>query len=214
MGIEINIIEVMKSSATLIVLFLCSVVALTVILNRFWVFARNKVDSAWLLKRVRRGILEARWQEVVSFLSKRKGSVALIFREGVQRRTLARGDMEEYLANLISGENIRLERYLNILGTLGSMTPFIGLLGTVIGIIRAFHDLAAASGAGPSVVASGIAEALVATAGGLIVAIPALMFFNYFASRVKVMNSEMEIAARNLVLLLYAQEGSSDGRRS
>lgn len=206
MGIEIDIMEVMRTSATLMVLFFCSIVAVMVMLNRMWVFRQNKVDSKWLLKRVRRGILEARWQEIIAFLSKRKGSIALIFREGIQRRTLSKGDMEEYLANLISEENIRLEKYLNILGTLGSMTPFIGLLGTVIGIIRAFRDLAAASGGGPSVVASGIAEALVATAGGLIVAIPALMFFNYFISRVKVMNSEMEIAARNLVLLLYAQE--------
>jgi biopolymer transport protein ExbB/TolQ len=77
--------------------------------------------------------------------------------------------------------------------------------------VRAFHDLAAASGGGPSVVAAGIAEALVATAGGLVVAIPALMFFNYFTNKVKVINANMEMAGRSLILILYATERDGDG---
>lgn len=211
MGIEIDVMQVLTNSFTLIVLFFCSILALTVILERFWVMRKNSVDVNWLFKLTRRYVLENRYSEAVAFLSRQKNSIATLLREGIQRRTLSRGDMEEFLANLIGEENIRLEKRLGILGTLGSMTPFIGLLGTVLGIIRAFRDLAAASGGGPSVVASGIAEALVATAGGLLVAIPSLVFFNYFAGRLKVMNSQMEMASRNLILLLYAKERGADG---
>jgi len=78
-----------------------------------------------------------------------------------------------------------LDRRLSILGTIGSNAPFIGLLGTVLGIIKAFHDLSFNAAGGPSVVMAGIAEALVATAVGLLVAIPAVVFFNYFKSRQK-----------------------------
>jgi biopolymer transport protein ExbB/TolQ len=211
MGIEIDVLQVFRSSSTLLVLLICSVVALTVILERWWIMGRNAIDANWLIKRLRRFIVEGRFSDAVAFLAKQKGSVALIFKEGIQKRTLSRPDMEDFLANIISEENIKLEKRLGILGTLGSMTPFIGLLGTVLGIVRAFHDLAAASGGGPSVVAAGIAEALVATAGGLVVAIPALMFFNYFTNKVKVINANMEMAGRSLILILYATERDSDG---
>jgi len=135
-----------------------------------------------------------------------------VLREGIQKRTLTRGDLEEYLADIINGENMRLEKNMGVLATLGSMTPFIGLLGTVLGIVRAFQDLAHASAGGPGVVAAGIAEALVATAAGLVVAIPALMFFNYFSGKIKVANTQMESAARNLILMLHAKERAADGR--
>jgi biopolymer transport protein ExbB len=213
MGIEIDVMQVLRSSLTLVVLFFCSIIALTVAIERYLVMKRNSIDTNWLIQRIRHFILENRFGEAVAFLAKQKSCIATIFREGLQKRTLNRPDMEEFIANVISEENIKLERRLGILGTLGSMTPFMGLLGTVLGIVRAFHDLAAASGGGPSVVANGIAEALVATAGGLVVAIPALMFFNYFTGKVKVLNTQMEMAARNLILFLYSRERTADGRR-
>jgi len=91
-------------------------------------------------------------------------------------------------------ERLRLERHLAFLATLGSNGPFIGLFGTVLGIIKAFHDLAAggAGGAGASTVMAGISEALVATAVGLMVAIPAVVAFNYFNRRIRVRMTELE----------------------
>ncbi len=213
MNIEIDIMQVLRSSATLVVLFFCSILALTVILERWWILRRNNVDMNWLFKSVRRYILENRFSEGLSFLTKQRSSIAVVLKEGIQKRTLSRPDLEEFLANVIVGEHMQLEKRLGILGTLGSMTPFIGLFGTVLGIVRAFKDLATASSGGPGVVAAGIAEALVATAAGLMVAIPALIFFNYFSAKIKVVNTKMEMAARNLLLLLYAKERISDGSR-
>ncbi|MBI4424295.1 MAG: MotA/TolQ/ExbB proton channel family protein, partial [Elusimicrobia bacterium] len=77
----------------------------------------------------------------------------------------------------------RFHRQLPFLGSVGSTAPFIGLFGTVLGVMRAFRDLAGAAGAGPGVVAIGISEALVATAAGLFVAIPAVLGYNYFLVR-------------------------------
>jgi len=102
----------------------------------------------------------------------------------------------EKLAAAVDGakarERMRLERNLAFLATLGSNAPFIGLFGTVLGIIKAFHDLAHSQAGGPSVVMAGISEALVATAVGLMVAIPAVVAFNYFSRRVKSIMCQVE----------------------
>ncbi|OGR45590.1 MAG: hypothetical protein A2X35_09340 [Elusimicrobia bacterium GWA2_61_42] len=85
----------------------------------------------------------------------------------------------------------RLGKSLTAIATIGSISPFIGLFGTVIGVIRAFKDLSMYAGAGPSVVAMGIAEALVNTAAGIFVAIPAIVAYNYFAHKANEFSSEM-----------------------
>jgi biopolymer transport protein ExbB len=91
------------------------------------------------------------------------------------------------------------------LGTLGNNAPFIGLFGTVLGIIKAFHDLAGGQAGGPSVVMAGISEALVATAVGLIVAIPAVVAFNIFSRRVRVRMSQAEWMAHLAVAELKTE---------
>lgn len=88
----------------------------------------------------------------------------------------------------------RLGRRLPILGTLGAVAPFIGLFGTVLGVMRAFHDLALAGTGNPSVVSAGIAEALIATAAGLFVAVPSVIFYNYFTHRAETLDAELEDA--------------------
>jgi biopolymer transport protein ExbB/TolQ len=91
---------------------------------------------------------------------------------------------EKAIFSALSRERLKLERRLAFLGTLGNNAPFIGLFGTVLGIIRAFHDLSLDQGSGAKTVMAGISEALVATAIGLFVAIPAVIAFNYFQRRV------------------------------
>ena len=131
----------------------------------------------------------------------------------VQRSVLAR-DMRQLLAEsdadraptaaeltaAVDGakarERLRLERNLAFLATLGSNGPFIGLFGTVLGIIKAFHDLAGSQAGGASTVMAGISEALVTTAVGLLVAIPAVVAFNYFRRRVCVLMAEVDWTAQ------------------
>ncbi|OGR62438.1 MAG: hypothetical protein A2X31_01885 [Elusimicrobia bacterium GWB2_63_22] len=93
----------------------------------------------------------------------------------------------------------RLSKSLTAIATIGSIAPFIGLFGTVIGVIRAFKDLSMYAGAGPSVVAMGIAEALVNTAAGLFVAVPAIVAYNYFVHKANDFSSEMNWVAEQVI---------------
>lgn len=93
----------------------------------------------------------------------------------------------------------RLSKSLTALATIGSVTPFIGLFGTVLGVMRAFKDLSMYAGAGPSVVAMGIAEALVNTAAGLFVAVPAIVAYNYFAHKTNEFSSEVNWLTEQII---------------
>ncbi len=103
----------------------------------------------------------------------------------------------------------RLERYLNVLATVANISPLIGLLGTVQGMIRCFWQIQSKMGVvNPSDLAEGIGNALITTAGGLLVAIPTLVLYNYFLSRVNNMVHEMEISSSELLDLLTDEEDS------
>lgn len=109
---------------------------------------------------------------------------------------------------------VRLRSRLWILGTIGAVAPFIGLFGTVIGIMNAFSDLAAQPGGGFAVVASGISEALIATAAGIGVAIEAVVLFNYFSSRLTTLSLLFKVQAEEVVELLFLspqQEAAEPG---
>jgi biopolymer transport protein ExbB len=114
-------------------------------------------------------------------------------------------DKEVHEQNLMAGilnEQHRMEQRVWILGTLGNNAPFIGLLGTVLGIIKAFYDLSVAGAGGPSVVMLGIAEALVATALGLFIAIPAVIAYNDFQRRTRQTRQRLEQLCRAVLLYL------------
>jgi biopolymer transport protein ExbB/TolQ len=102
----------------------------------------------------------------------------------------------------ITVETTKLERLTSIVGTIGNTAVYIGLFGTVLGIIRAFHDIAAAGAGGMSIVIGGVAEALVCTAMGLFVAVPAVIAFNYFMKRVERFINDMELCASELIDLI------------
>ena len=119
----------------------------------------------------------------------------------LEERNRPQAELEKLADNVIDWEISKLQRRLTVLGTLGSITPFIGLFGTVIGVMHAFKDLAtsAAANAGASVVAAGIAEALINTAAGLFVAIPAVIAYNYFLSKTNYFAKELENAANEFI---------------
>lgn len=105
-------------------------------------------------------------------------------------------------------QRVALERNLTFLGTVGNNAPFIGLLGTVIGIIKAFHALSRDTQGGAAAVMYEISEALVATAIGLFVAIPAVMAFNYFRTRVKLVNGNVDALSQVVLSFLRGKDGN------
>ena len=113
----------------------------------------------------------------------------------------------EAMASARMRERLALEKHLGILGTLGNNAPFIGLFGTVLGIIKAFADLARNQGGGAAVVMAGIADALVATAVGLLVALPAVVAFNIFQGRIRRTMGRVDLLAH---LVLTGASGDLD----
>lgn len=165
-----------------------SVASLSVMIERSWYLGRHRLDPQQLLEDMR-ALLR-------SDSAVRPGAGA-----GVDALS---GAMEGAKAR----ERMRLERNLAYLATLGSNAPFIGLFGTVLGIIKAFHDLAGNQGGGPSVVMAGISEALVATAVGLFVAIPAVVAFNTFTRLVRARMADVDWMA-HLALERLRTEGAA-----
>jgi len=160
-------------------------------------------DSIELL--VRRDVDGAR-----SLAEKAKTPIADVYLEAMRWKNIALEDLHGILTTSRQELGTDLKRGLWIVGTIGSLAPYVGLFGTVVGIIRAFQDMAEHGAGGFEVVAAGISEALVATAAGLFVAIVALMFFNYLQVRVGAIAGTYARSCERFVQALLFLESSSE----
>ncbi len=188
----------------LIILVLLSIYSISVILERFFRLRSSISLSRKLLSYCHHPIHSENYQKVEEACRKemvKDTPAAHLMGELVAARNRTPAELEKISANIIDWETAKLQRRLSVLGTLGSITPFIGLFGTVIGVMHAFKDLSAntAAAGGASVVAAGIAEALVNTACGLFVAIPAVIAYNYFLSKTNYFAKELENAANDFI---------------
>ncbi|MBI4345751.1 MAG: MotA/TolQ/ExbB proton channel family protein [Elusimicrobia bacterium] len=167
------------------VLLLCSVVALGIIIERAIVLLRELKQLDELRDRVLPRLGSDDLATVAKEAAKVSGLASRVLRAGLAQAKSGPAVAEEHMAAETLSERQELDSRLLILGTLGNNAPFVGLFGTVLGIIKAFHDLSANSGAGPEAVMQGLSEALFATAVGLFVAIPCVIAYNYFQKRVR-----------------------------
>ena len=173
------------SSWVLWLLLILSVVSVGLILERSIFFARMRLDFVTFSRTLSEALLDNRLDEAQKLCESSASIEAQVALRALQVRKRGVKAMEETMSGYLIGQKQYLDRGLVVLGTLGNNAPFIGLFGTVIGIIQAFHDLGHNTGGGPSVVMTGISEALVATAVGLLVAIPAVISYNAFNRMVK-----------------------------
>jgi biopolymer transport protein ExbB len=172
-----------------------SIVTLAVVIERIVYFHKRGGDPDRMAKRVHTFVRSGAKHEAVRECESTNHPIGAVVVE------LLRGSLEsaeERIFVAISQQKLLLERNLNIIGTMAAAAPLVGLLGTVWGIMRAFHDMASVGSAAPSVVAAGVAEALVTTAAGLIVAVPALMLYNHFSRRLNVMLTVAENHTRSI----------------
>ena len=202
---EIHYLEIFKESFTLVILLFCSVVSVALALERMVFFRKAVADGDKLLAHVANLLQAGKNDQALSETKKNPASVSQVVHYGLLHRARPRHELEELLASKRLEERLKLERYLVVLGTMGNTVPFVGLFGTVVGIIKAFRDLALAGTGGPAVVAKGIAEALVATAGGLAVAIPAVIVYNLFMRRVKSLSVDMEVVSARFLVMTGAK---------
>ncbi len=202
---QFPIMLMLRESFTLVILLFCSFLSITFALERWWYFRTAQASPDEVLGHVRKSLEGGKTDVAAAYCQKHPSAVAQVVHYGLLHAARSRKDLEELMLTKLKEERMRLERFLGVLGTLGNIAPFIGLFGTVVGIIKAFRDLAASGTGGPAVVAKGIAEALVATAAGLVVAIPASILYNYFMRRLKVITVDMEIASARLLVMLGAK---------
>jgi biopolymer transport protein TolQ len=172
--------------AVLYVLILLSIVSIGMILERFFSLRSVSKDSRQIRSRVRMALQTHSLDEVESIAKNPEaleGRALAIAMKHIKENGEA--GLEELFNSYASSERPELEKYLSFLATIGSNAPYIGLFGTVLGIMKAFRDLAISTDAGQQTVMAGISSALVATATGLFVAIPAVIFYNYFQRQVR-----------------------------
>src|SRR3989339_2243516 len=199
---NIDFLEIFKSSFTLVILLLCSVLAVTAFIERWWYIRKCSIDTSKFMEKIELFIEKNAYDEAITHCDKNPVPISNVIRVGIINRKKDKADIGELMESKKMEERVKMDSWLGILGTLGNVAPFIGLFGTVVGIIKAFQDLALAGGGGPAVVARGIAEALVATAAGLVVAIPAVIIYNYFTRKVKSLSGGMEVASTRLLVML------------
>jgi biopolymer transport protein ExbB/TolQ len=182
---------------------LCSLITVAILIERVWRFLRADRDPEAVVARARStlggvGAETATWQD-------EPAPAVRVVGAAIRNRSAGRSAIEQHIEAALSAENLRLSSRLSIVGTIGNVSPFIGLFGTVLGIIRAFRDIGEVGAAGPGVVAVGISEALVATAAGLFVAVSAVIVYNFLVTWQSRLSRRAEIVAGE-VLNLVAPE--------
>lgn len=186
----------------------CSIVALAITIERFFTLRRATIDTRDFMDSMRTVLRQNRVQEAVEICDETNAPVARILKAGILKHGRAKEDIREAIEDAGHLEIPRLERYMSALATCAHIAPLLGLLGTVAGMITAFAQIQNKQGlVNPSDLAEGISNALVTTAAGLTVAIPTLVVYNYYVTRVDNMVVEMEISSSELVELLTRDKG-------
>ncbi len=205
-------LELVKAGGWLMLpIIACSVIALAIIVERIWSLQVRRVLPKHLVAQV------WRWEKIHQLNDERlaelqaSSPLGSILAAGIANRHENRDVMKESIED--TGRHIvhELERYLNTLGTVAAITPLLGLLGTVIGMIKVFATITTQGVGNPGALAGGISEALITTAAGMSVAIPTLMFYRYFRGRVRMLVLKMEQEAMVMVEIMHGQRGRSGG---
>jgi biopolymer transport protein ExbB len=194
---------IQRGGPVMLILIVMSVIAVAIVIERLYTFSQQHGDSKALLRNLGAKIAADDIPGAIKVCQTNKGMLPKILQFGLQRGTKNRADITDALSIALMENLNTLERNLGVIGTIAVIAPFVGLFGTVLGIIHAFDDIAIKGNSTPAVVAAGVGEALVTTAAGLLVAVIAVVFFNYFKTRIKAYNQEMIVSANQLAEILH-----------
>lgn len=208
-----------KGGYTILVLLFCSILSLKVVIEKAIVLQgikdkyiddlKNKVITSLSAGDVKETLYICKLTTWKWLFFTVKSPLANVYAYMIENRKLSKDDLTDGAFRRLDRELVVLEKGLGILSTLGAISPFIGLFGTVIGIIRSFQALSVNEASSYLGVMSGIAEALISTAAGLLVAVPAVMFYNYFIRKIKLNLPLMEEAITEVASKLKAANKES-----
>jgi len=205
-----NLLDIfLKGGFIMWFILLSSIIGLAVSIDRFIMLRKAKINVPAFMVRIRGFIKKKDISGAISYCMQEKSPVANIVRKGLKKYKYGHDRVKDAIENAGSQEVSKLEKGLSVLASVAGIAPLLGFLGTVTGMIQAFmtiQDLAGA--ANPSDLAGGIWEALITTAFGLIIGIPAFALYNYFLSAVKKLVGEMETVANDVIHVI--QDGGKD----
>jgi len=198
--------ELIKAGGwAMVPLVLCSIAALAIIGERFWSLQKKYVSPPELIPQVQQWLERDQLDQARIDLVRASSPLGRVVAAGLANREHDRAIIKEAVEDTGRHVSPELERYLRTLGTIAAISPFLGLLGTVLGMIQMFSGIGMQGLGDPSIVAGGIAQALIATATGLAVAIPSLMFYRYFRGRAYELLLDMESEAMKLIEILHGE---------
>lgn len=195
-------------------LFLCAILSVTFMIERFVSISRSVRDNDGLLNQVRTLLNQGKVDEAIRLCQSAPGAVPQLVASAISSRHMDSDAIERAMEELAMRETPALYRNLWILDTIITLAPLLGLLGTVTGMIRAFHVVASASGLNaPTAITGGVAEALIATATGLAIAIVTLVGYNWLTERIKEIIADMEARATQILNILANLQGEEEHSR-
>lgn len=192
-------------------IFLCSLIAITIFFERMFYLKSIKTKTKRFVLRIKNLVKKGSIELAISACRKSPTPISKIMLAGLMKFGQGRNEMKEAIEDSANQEIPILERNLSTLSTIGNITPLLGLLGTVFGMVKAFNVIAIMGVGKPEALAGGISEALLTTAFGLSIAIPTIVIFNYLSNRVDKLIREMEINCVELIDLLTYQETNGSG---
>ncbi len=199
MTLDFSWFSTIENSPVFLILSGCSVITLGISIERiiyYYLKLDRRPDSIIhsVLERIRAGDLKrAGW-----ICDSARHPIGMVASQVFKSDSPDGEPVEERIGITLKEQKMLLEKNLGLLGTMAAISPLIGLLGTIWGIMRAFQDMALAGSAAPSVVAAGVAEALLTTAAGIVVAVPAIMLYNHFSGRANIILTVSENGARRV----------------
>jgi biopolymer transport protein ExbB/TolQ len=194
-----------QGGITIYFLLLASLATITVCLERIIRLRRAGTDTLLFLSKLTKYLKDNRLDEAVSLCERSHSAVAAVASAGLAKYGRSKEEIRDTLVSAIATQNHLLSRNLSVLATLATTTPYVGLFGTVLGIIRAFHDISVTGAAGAQIVSRGISEALICTAGGLAVAITAVFAYNFFQNWLSRFELDFEVVSAELLHAMAAE---------
>jgi len=194
---------IVKGGVVLWVIMALSVIGMAIIVERVLYFRSIRTDEEKLFQRVKASVEKGHFEEALSICDNNESPLSALIKVGIEYRSYPESAQKEILKDAAAQEVPRLERNVSTLGTIAHIAPLLGLLGTVTGTMKAFGVLGRFGAvADPSILAMGISEALITTVGGIVVAVPAVIFYNLLVTKVNLILLKMENQVTALIMMI------------
>lgn len=197
---QYTFVNLMKVSIIMPILFVLSIIMITFAFERIWCFITQGKVSGSFIKKLKQALAKGDTEAIRTICASGKGFLAQALT--VLFNTALKSEVRAEKVLKIKRQQARslLGKRLGLFGTLSNIAPLLGLLGTVMGIMRAFHDLSVSGSGGSNIIAAGVSEALITTIAGIAVAVVASILNNYFISRIRTVTSHIDVIGQELIL--------------